>query len=114
MSNTPLKDMRLTPPGESNELVVRQFPWIKGGQCDYCGTLDNRYPGHVQYRFCPHYAGRNMKCVFCKETADHDDVIRMSQMKVIEDPYAPGNLVTMCGGYECTKKFETKYHLSLK
>lgn len=112
MSNVPLQGMRLTQPGQSNELVVRQFPWIKGGQCDYCGVVDPNYPGDQQYKFCMHYASRNMKCVFCKESADHDDVIRMSSMKVIEDPYAPGNLVTMCGSYECTRKFEQKYHLT--
>ncbi len=108
---TSLQEMKLTKPGESNELVVRQFPWIKGGVCDYCGVIDPAYPGHQQYKLCQHYQGRDMKCVFCKETADHDDVIRMSQMKVIEDPYAPGHLATMCGSYECTKKFRAKYHL---
>lgn len=105
------KDLRLTRPGESSELLARSFPNIKGGVCDYCGVIDKNVPGHLQYKLCPHYQGMEMKCTFCKETADHTDVIRMSDLIVKEDPYAPGNLVTLCQGYECTRKFRQKYHL---
>lgn len=104
--------MRLTRPGESSNLVSRPFPWIYGGVCEECGVIDKNYPGEVQYKFCKHYKGMEMKCVFCKESADHTDVVRQSSMKVIEDPLVPGNLVTLCGSYECSKKFETKYHIS--
>ena len=74
--------------------------------------MDSNYPGEVQYKFCKHYKDRDMKCVFCKEGADHAEVIRMSTLLVKEDPYSPGNLVTLCGSYECTRKFEQKYHIS--
>lgn len=105
------REMRLTRPGESSELLTRNFPRILGGVCEECGVIDNNYPGEVQYKFCKHYKGMDMKCVFCKESADHADVVRMSSMIVKEDPYAPGNLVTLCGSYECTRKFRQKYHL---
>ena len=111
---TELKDMKLSRPGESSELYSRNFPRILGGTCEECGVIDNNYPGQVQYKFCKHYKGREMKCTFCKESADHDDIIRMSTLLVKEDPYAPGNLVTLCGSYDCTKKFETKYHITPK
>ena len=106
--------MRLTPPGESNTLVSRAFPWIYGGVCEHCGVIDPNKPGDEQYKLCKHYKGMDMKCVFCKENADHGEVVRMSSMKVIEDPYQPGTLVTLCGSYECTRKFEQKYHISPK
>lgn len=109
---TALKDMKLTRPGESSGLVSRRFPWILGGVCEECGIVDSNYPGSEQYKLCKHYQGRDMKCVFCKESADHDEVIRMSSLKVIEDPYAPGHLVTLCGSYDCTRKFEQKYHIT--
>ncbi len=115
MSNTPLKEMNLTRPGESSGLRTRFFPRVIGGTCEHCGVIDQNYPGNVQYKFCQHYSqfrDTGMKCVFCKETADHDDVVRMSEMLVMEDPYVPGNLVTLCKSYECTKKFEQKYHIS--
>lgn len=111
MSNVPLQDMTLTPPGSSSGLRTRFFPRIIGGTCEECGVIDNNYPGNVQYKFCKHYKSRDMKCVFCKESADHEDVIRMSEMLVMEDPYSPGSLVTLCKSYECTKKFEEKYHI---
>ena len=107
-----LQDMRLTRPGESNEIVTRTFPNIKGGTCEYCGVIDPNYPGNVQYKFCQHYKGREMKCVFCKETVDHADVVRMSDLLVKEDPYSPGTLVTLCGSYECTRKYKAKYHIN--
>lgn len=112
MNTAEPRNMRLTQPGESNDLQSRRFPWIYGGVCEECGVIDNNYPGNVQYKLCKHYKGMNMKCVFCKESADHDEVVRMSSLKVIEDPYAPGNLVTLCGSYECTRKFEQKYHIA--
>lgn len=110
--NTDLRDMKLTKPGEANVLQSRRFPTIYGGVCEACGVIDPNYPGEEQYKLCPHYKGRDMKCVFCKESADHDEVIRMSTLLVKEDPYAPGHLVTLCGSYECTRKFEAKYHIA--
>lgn len=112
MNQTEPRNLRLSRPGESSELQSRAFPWIYGGVCEACGVVDSNYPGHVQYKFCKHYKGMEMKCVFCKENADHQDVVRMSSMKVIEDPYNPGALVTLCGSYECTRKFEAKYHIA--
>ncbi len=102
----------MSAPGQSNVPFSRQFPWIYGGVCEYCGVLDKNKPGNEQYKLCPHYKDMDMKCVFCKESADHDDVVRMSAMKVIEDPYLPGQLVTLCGRWECTRKFEQKYNIS--
>lgn len=106
------KDLRLTPPGQSNGLQVVFYPRIKGGTCEACGVIDVNYPGHVQYKLCPHYKGMELKCVFCKQSADHEDVVRMSDMIAHSDPYSPKNLVTLCGSYECTKKYEEKYHIS--
>lgn len=112
MNPTEPRNMRLTRPGESNAIQTRSYPTIYGGVCEACGVIDPNYPGEVQYKFCKHYKGMDMKCVFCKENADHADVVRMSTVLVKEDPYAPGNLVTLCGSYECTRKFEAKYHIT--
>ncbi len=112
MNPTLPKNMRLSRPGESNGISARFFPRIKGGVCESCGVIDPNYPGNMQYKLCPHYKGMEMKCAFCKQAADHDDVVRMSDILVHEDPYLPGNLVTLCGSYECTKKYEQKYHIT--
>lgn len=109
---TELKDMKLSGAGETYGLQSRKFPTIYGGVCEECGVIDNNQPGEAQYKLCKHYQGRDMRCSFCKESADHDEVIRMSTLLVKEDPYAPGQLVTLCGSYECTRKFEAKYHIA--
>lgn len=114
MTETLPRNMRIGAPGEATELRTRTFPTIYGGVCEACGVLNNNYPGQVQYKFCEHYKGLNLKCSFCKESADHDDIVRMSAMLVKEDPYTPGTLVTLCGSYECTKKYEAKYHIHPK
>lgn len=106
------REMEINAAGAQNELQTRSFPTVKGGICDYCGVIDPNYPGQVQYKLCPHYKGMNLRCSFCKESADHDDVVRMSAMLVKEDPYRPGTLVTLCGSFECTRKFKQKYHIT--
>lgn len=112
MNPTLPREMKLSAPGQSNNVQARFFPRILGGVCEACGVIDPNYPGHVQYKHCQHYKNMEMKCAFCKQTADHQDVVRMSQMLVHEDPYAPGQLTTLCGSYECTKKYEQKYHIT--
>lgn len=109
---TELKDMKLSGAGGPLELTTVRFPDIRGGICEDCGVLDNNQPSEVQYKLCKHYKDRDMRCSFCKENADHDEVIRMSTLVVKQDPYSPNHLVTLCGSYECTRKFEAKYHLA--
>ena len=105
------KDMQLTPPGMSSSPMVKTYPRILGGTCEYCGTVDQNYPGEVQYKLCPHYKDMDMKCIFCPLTKDHSEIVRNSIMKVIEDPRNPGHLVTLCGSYECTQKFEKMFNI---
>lgn len=106
------REMTIGRPGEAGGLVSRAFPDVRGGVCEYCGVIDPNQPGDIQYKLCPHYRGMSLRCSFCKDTADHDEVVRASKMLVKEDPYAPGKLVTLCGSYECTRKFEQKYNIS--
>ncbi len=104
--------MRLSGAGSAHELMTTRFPDIRGGICEACGVVDPNQPSEVQYKLCKHYTGRDMRCSFCKESADHDEVIRMSTLVVKQDPYDPRSLVTLCGSYECTRKFEAKYHVA--
>lgn len=107
------KDLVLTQPGQANVPMSRRFPRVLGGQCEHCGTLDKNVDGRYQYKICPHFKDMNLKCVFCKESADHDEVIRHSELLVMEDPQYPGRLLTLCGQFECNKKFEDKYGIKL-
>lgn len=95
--------------GEGTNLASRQHPDIRAGTCEHCGVIDSTKPGDIQYKFCKHYAGMDMKCSFCKESANHPEVVRMSKMIVRDDPFVPGRLIALCGSYECTRKYEQKY-----
>lgn len=108
------REMKIGRTGDGANIASRQYPDIRAGTCEYCGVINNNYSGDVQYKFCPHYSGMEMKCSFCKESANHPEVVRMSKMIVREDPYLPGQLVTLCGSYECTRKYENKYHLNTR
>lgn len=92
--------------------MSRVFPEIRGGQCEHCGTIDPYQPGHLQYKLCPHYRGMDMKCVYCPNHKDQEEVVRNSKLIVRENPYRPGELVTVCGSFECTQKFEQAFKTS--
>ena len=108
------REMRVGRTGDNSNLQSVPFPTIYAGTCEHCGVVDANYPGDVQYKFCKHYSGMDMKCSFCKESANHPEVVRMSKLLVREDPYMPGTLVTLCGSYDCTRKYEQKYHLNTR
>lgn len=102
-------------PGESSAPMSRRFPEIRGGTCEACGVIDKNFPGDQQYKLCPHYArfkNVGLRCTFCKDGEDHDEVVRASRMLVMEDPYIPNSLIMHCGKYECQKKFEKRFNIS--
>lgn len=98
------RNMRLTPRGATSSPMSRVFPRVFGGQCEFCGTLDPNQPGDLQYKLCPHYRGMNLKCVYCPDHKDQDEVVRNSTLQVREHPYRPGELLVWCGSFECSKK----------
>ncbi len=103
------KNMRLTPRGTSSAPMSRRFPEVRGGQCEYCGTLDPSQPGDYQYKFCPHYRGMDLKCVYCNANKDQEEVVRNSTLNVAEHPYRPGELIVWCKAFECSKKHEEAF-----
>jgi hypothetical protein len=98
------RNMRLTPRGATSSPVSRVFPQVRGGQCEFCGTLDPHQPGDLQYKLCPHYRGMNLKCVYCPDHKDQDEVVRNSTLNVREHPYRHGELLVWCGSFECSKR----------
>lgn len=50
-----------------------------------------------------------LKCVFCPDAKDHDEVVRQSEMLVMSDPNDHKRLLTLCKSYDCSRKFEQKY-----
>ena len=108
ISDSP-RNMRLTPRGASSAPFSRRYPEVRGGQCEYCGTLDPNQPGDLQYKLCPHYRGMELKCVYCPQNKDQAEVVRNSTLNVAEHPYRPGELLVWCRSFECSKKHEEAF-----
>ncbi len=106
------RNMKLTPRGASSAPMSRRFPQVRGGQCEFCGTLDPYQPGDLQYKLCPHYRGMDLRCVYCPQSKDQDEVVRNSTLNVAEHPYHPGELLVWCRSFECTKKHEQTFKIS--
>ncbi len=103
------RNMRLTPRGASNAPMSRRFPRVIGGTCEFCGTLDSYQPGQYQYKLCEHYRGMDLKCVYCPQAKDQEEVVRNSTLNVAEHPYHPGELIIWCGSFECSKAHEQAF-----
>lgn len=106
------RNMRLTSRGAASTPYSRRFPEVRGGQCEFCGTLDPNQPGDLQYKLCPHYRGMDLKCVYCPPNKDQAEVVRNSTLNVAEHPYRPGELIVWCKSFECSKRHEEAFKIS--
>ena len=97
---------------------TRMYPLIKGGQCDFCGTIDKEMPATYQYKLCPHFRGMgDLECSYCDPTKDPQEVMRYSVMKVHDHPSNKDSqgrpqLVVVCDSYECSSKHENRFDVS--
>jgi len=87
-----------------------RHPRVIGGTCEFCGVIDKNQPAHVQYKLCKHYRGMELRCSYCDETANPDEVAAHHKLNVAEHPDNPDVLVVWCGSYKCsdahTKRFD--------
>lgn len=98
--------------GSATAAYSIRYPQVRGGVCEYCGVLDPNQPSHYQYKICPHYRGMQLRCTYCPETKDADDVIGHAVLNVAEHPDNPDKLVVWCDSYECSKKHEERFKVS--
>lgn len=89
-----------------------RYPEIRGGICEHCGVLDGNYPSEYQYKLCPHYRGMQMRCVYCPDDKNPDDIINHSVLRVAEHPNNPDTLVVWCDSYECSKKHLERFKIN--
>lgn len=106
------RDMRLERQGADTVPSSRRFPAIIGGVCEWCGILDSNMPGHLQYKLCPHYRGKDMKCIYCPAEKDQTEVLRTSYLNVAEHPYQNGVLIAWCNSTECARKHMERFKVS--
>lgn len=106
------RQMRLERQGANNIPMSRVFPRVRGGQCEYCGTLDRNQPADMQYKLCPHYRGMELKCGYCPPEKDQAEIMRISILNVREHPHQPNTLVTWCNATECGRKHIERFKVS--
>ncbi len=90
----------------------RRYPEIRGGICEYCGVLDGNLPSEMQYKLCEHYRGMQMRCAYCPESKNPDDIINHSRLQVADHPDNPDKLVVWCDSYECSKKHLERFKVN--
>lgn len=99
--------------GARSEPFVKHLPEIRGGICEFCGVLDNKLPSEVQYQLCPHFRGLGqIRCTYCPDTADPNQVIGHSVIHVMEHPDNPDVIIAVCNSYECEKKHQARFRRS--
>ena len=91
---------------------TRRYPQVRGGICEWCGVMDNKIPSQFQYKLCPHFRGMELRCSYCDEAKDPDEVIGHATLNVAEHPDNPDKLVVWCNSYTCSGKHEARFDTS--
>lgn len=103
------RQMTIERQGSRSEPYVRRFPQVRGGICEFCGVLDPNTPSEFQYKLCPHYRGQQLRCSYCEENKNPDEVISRSTMNVAEHPDRAGVMIVWCDSYDCSRKHEARF-----
>lgn len=93
--------------------VTAIYPRVVGGVCEFCGVLDSNIPSQYQYKLCPHFRGINLRCSYCPEAKNPDDVNYHSILHIHGHPDHPDKLVVVCDSYECSRRHTERYVQSL-
>lgn len=124
-NNTPVTDAPTAPaptPQPRQKMIERQgsktvpytayYPQVRGGICEFCGVLDRNVPSEFQYKLCPHYRGMQLRCSYCEDSKDPDQVIYHSVLNIHGHPHNPDTLVVVCDSYDCSRKHEARFNVS--
>lgn len=99
--------------GVGSSPVSRRYPNVRGGICEYCGVLDKNLPSEHQYRLCPHFRDfGQLRCSYCDETKDPNDIIGHSVLEIAEHPDNPDKLVVWCNSFSCSEKHLKRFQRS--
>lgn len=99
--------------GSRSEPYTIRLPQIRGGVCEFCGTIDPLVPPQFQYQLCPHFRGLGeMRCSYCDESKNPTEVIGHSRLNIAGHPDNPDKLVVWCDSYECSRKHEARFKRS--
>lgn len=95
--------------GNKAEPYVVHWPQIRAGTCEFCGTLDPNVDARFQYKLCPHYRGKDIRCSYCDASKDPNEVIGKSVMNITDHPYETGLIIAVCDSLDCTTKHQARF-----
>lgn len=96
--------------GVSGSARTERYPQVRGGICEFCGVLDPLVASTDQYKLCGHFKDiGQLRCSYCDNTKDPDDVIYHSVMNVAGHPDNPDKLVVWCDSFTCSAKHLARF-----
>lgn len=96
------RNMRIERSGNVSAPSTVRWPQIRGGTCEYCGTIDQSVAAQYQYKLCGHYRGMTARCTYCPENKDPDEVTYHANLNVASHPDNPNTLIMWCNSYACS------------
>lgn len=99
--------------GDAGSAAVHHHPQVRGGICSFCGVLDPNVESQYQYKLCPHYRGLQLRCTYCPQAKDSDDVNYHAVLNITEHPDNPDKIVVCCNAYDCVRKHEERFKISI-
>lgn len=95
--------------GNRAEPYTHRHPQVRGGVCEWCGIIDPNVPAEHQYKLCAHYRGQQLRCSYCDENKNPDDVAYHHNLNVADHPSEPNMLIVWCDSYECSRRHEQRF-----
>lgn len=95
--------------GSKAEPYVHHYPQVRGGICEFCGVLDRNIPSEFQYKLCPHYRGLQLRCSYCDETKNPDEVIGHACLNIYGHPNDNDKLIVVCDALPCVSAHEKRF-----
>lgn len=95
--------------GNRAEPYTQRHPQVRGGICEFCGVMDKNVASEHQYKICPHYRGMQLRCSYCDENKNPDEVVYHAVLNVAEHPDNPNSLIVWCDSYDCSRKHEQRF-----
>lgn len=108
----PARAKQIERQGSRSEPFTTRYPRVVGGTCEYCGVLDRNVPSQYQYKMCGHYRGMELRCSYCPENKDPDEIVAHASLNIAASPNDPNTLIVWCDSYECSKAHEDRFRRS--
>ncbi len=97
--------------GASSEPYTHRYPQVIGGVCEFCGILDPNTPSEFQYKLCPHYRGMDLRCSYCPDHKNPDEVNKTTILNIHDHP-TNGTLVVVCKAFDCSEKHLSRFKIN--